>query len=77
MNSVYLKVVVAAFAVLGLTVAVMSGWHLYTDHTNFDRMVIWVAQKQAIEQQQAQRAAQQRQQQQQAPVPAPVPEPAK
>ena len=60
---------VAVLALIGVVAIGSFGLQLREDYQNFRKIVVWVAQKQALEQQQLQRQQQQRQQ---APVPVPT-----
>jgi hypothetical protein len=63
--------IVVVFSLLGAYSAFAAGQQLVVDYQNFKKIVLWVAQKQALEEQQRQR------QQQQAAKPiAPAPAPA-
>jgi hypothetical protein len=64
---------VGLFAVLGLLTVYSAGKQAVTDYQNFRKIVIWVYQKQAAEEQQRQRQLQQQQRAQQAPAPVAAP----
>lgn len=59
---------IVVMCLLGLYTLGAGIIQLREDYNNFRKIVVWVAQKQALEAQQAQRAQQQRQQVAQAPA---------